>query len=198
MRSSPSASRSGGAGVGYVLERGFDLPPLMLTKDEAEAVALGAQWVVANADPGLARAALGVLGKIAAIVPEDLRPIVDDPAVGTPPARRPQDDHIDVARLRIWCREGRKLDIGYVDETGAVSERTIRPFMVGYVSTVRALMAWCETRQDFRVFRTDRLTTVVFHDERYPERSVTLRRRWLAMQRETRTGPRPAGRAVGD
>lgn len=184
----------GEAGVGYVLERGFDLPPLMLTTDEVEAVALGAQWVIAHADAGLARAALSVLAKIAAIVPEDLRPVIDDPAVGTPPARHRDDDPIDIARLRTWVREGRKLAIGYIDETGAASERVIRPFMVGYVATVRVLMAWCELRQDFRVFRTDRLAAIAFLDERYPERSVVLRRRWLAMRREKRAVPLSSGR----
>ena len=184
----------GEAGVGYVLERGFDLPPLMLTTDEVEAVALGAQWVVAHADAGLARAALSVLAKIAAILPEDLRPIIDDPAVGTPPARHWDDDRIDIARLRTWCREGRKLSVSYVDETGAASERLIRPFMVGYVATVRVLMAWCELRQDFRVFRTDRLAAIAFLDERYPERSVVLRRRWLAMMRQKRAVPSSSGR----
>src|SRR3974377_1254955 len=47
----------GEAGMGYILEKGFDLPPLMLTPDEIEAAVLGAQWVVGNADPGLGRPA---------------------------------------------------------------------------------------------------------------------------------------------
>ena len=178
----------GEAGVGYVLERGFDMPPLMLTSDEVEAVALGAQWVVAHADAALARAALDVLTKIAAIVPKDLRPVIDDPAVGIPPPNQARADAgVDVARLRLWCREGRKLAIGYVDETGAASERVVRPFLVGYVAMVRVVATWCELRRDFRVFRTDRLTAVAFLDERYPERSVVLRRRWLAMQRQQRS-----------
>ena len=183
----------GEAGVGYVLDRGFDLPPLMLTVDEVEAVALGAQWVVAHADAALARAAHSVLAKVAAIVPEDLRPVIDDPAVGTPPTRDRDDGHVDVGRLRKWCREGRKLAIGYVDETGSTSERVIRPFMVGYVATLRVVTAWCELRQDFRIFRIDRLTAIEFLDQRYPERSVALRRRWLAMMRERRTFVPPAG-----
>lgn len=170
----------GEAGVGYALERGFDMPPLMLTADEAEAVVLGAQWVAVHADDSLARAALAVLAKIAAIVPEDLRPVVVDPAVGTPPASRGADGVIDFARLRRWCRKGRKLAIGYVDEAGVPSERVVRPFMVGYVEAVRVVIAWCELREDFRVFRTDRVTTISFLDDRYPERPAALRRRWLA------------------
>ena len=66
------------------------------------------------------------------------------------------------------------------------SERVVHPFMVGYVATVRVLMAWCELREDFRIFRTDRLKTVTFLEQRYPERSVSLRRRWRAMMRDKR------------
>jgi predicted DNA-binding transcriptional regulator YafY len=177
----------GEAGVGYVLERGFDLPPLMLTTDEVEAVTLGAQWVIAYADEELARAALGVLGKVTAIVPEDLRPLFDDPAVGTPTPRdaRPVSG-VDVARLREWSRRGRKIVFGYSDESGVTTRRVVWPFMVGYVAMVRAVMAWCELRGDFRVFRTDRMSDVDFLDTRYPEHSVVLRRRWLASRADGR------------
>jgi predicted DNA-binding transcriptional regulator YafY len=172
----------GEAGVGYVLDRGFDLPPLMLTPDEIEAVVLGSQWVVAHADAALARAAVDVLAKVAHILPESLRDVIDDPAVGTPPRRRQRSpEHVDLARLRTWSRQGRKLTIRYVDEAGNESERTIWPFLVGYVTTARVLVAWCELRQNFRLFRTDRLVSVEFREERYPERSATLRRRWLAL-----------------
>src|SRR5499433_4453885 len=70
----------GEAGMGYILEKGFDLPPLMLTPDEIEAAVLGAQWVAGNADPVLARAAEDLKAKIADTVPERLRPFVLEPA----------------------------------------------------------------------------------------------------------------------
>ena len=177
----------GEAGIGYVLEHGFDLPPLMLTADEIEAVVLGAQWVAAHADPGLARAAVDVLAKVAAVVPPGLRGLIDDPAVITPPAWRARADaEIDVARLRAWSQQGRKLAIRYLDEAGCPSERTVWPFLVGYRDTVRMLVAWCELRCDFRMFRTDRLQAVVFLDARYPERRAALRRRWLDLMTERR------------
>ena len=93
----------GEAGIGYVLEQGFDLPPLMLTSDEIEAVVLGAQWVAAHADPALAKAAAAVLAKVTAVVPEGLRAVIEDPAVGTPAglarARRRGDRRREAARL---------------------------------------------------------------------------------------------------
>lgn len=171
----------GEPGVGYVLEKGFDLPPLMLTSNEVEAVTLGAQWVIAHADTDLARGAMAVLAKLAAIVPDDLRPLFDNPVVGTPPSREQLTGAtVDVARLREWSRRGQKIRIDYRDENGAVSERIAWPFMVGYVVTIRSVMAWCEMRQDFRIFRTDRIMAIDFLDEKYPEHAVVLRRRWLA------------------
>lgn len=180
------------AGIGYVLERGFDLPPLMLTTSEVEAVTLGSQWVIANAEPELARAALDVLAKIAAIVPEDLRAMIDNPVTGTlPPVQDGARPDIDIARLRLWSRTGRMLSILYVDEAGAETQRTIWPFMVGYVATVRVVVAWCELRSDFRIFRTDRIAEIAFQDRCYPARSATLRRRWLKAKEDanrTRAG----------
>lgn len=176
----------GEAGIGYVLDRGFDLPPLMLTTDEAEAVALGCQWVIAHADASLARAALDVLAKVAAIVPDDLRQVIEDPAVGTPPARAEVDDGIDIAELRLACRQGSKLSLSYRDGTDRDTERVVWPFMVGYVEGVRVVMAWCELRQGFRIFRTDRMAAAIVLDARYPDHPVALRRRWLAEFRATR------------
>src|SRR5260221_8279825 len=89
----------GEAGIGYVLESGFDLPPLMLTPDEIEAAVLGATLVSLRGDPALAKAAQDLIAKIGASVPERLRPIVLDPAVGTRPGPRLADDGLDMARL---------------------------------------------------------------------------------------------------
>jgi len=172
----------GEAGIGYVLERGFDMPPLMLTSDEVEAVVLGAQWVLVHADDSLARAAADVLAKIAAVIPPHLRAAIEDPAVITPPAWHERGDAgVDVARLRAWSLQGRKLTIRYSDADGRESERTVWPFLVGYLDSVRMLIAWCELRGDFRMFRTDRLVAIDFLETRYPEHRATLRRRWLAM-----------------
>jgi predicted DNA-binding transcriptional regulator YafY len=47
----------GAAGVGYVLRRGYELPPLMFTEDEAEAIAVGVRLLARTGDPGLQKAA---------------------------------------------------------------------------------------------------------------------------------------------
>src|SRR5712671_5521473 len=86
----------GEAGIGYVLQAGLDLPPLMLTPDEIEAAVLGAQWVARHSDPVLARAAEDLMAKIADTVPERLRPFVLEPASRARPGWRREPDRIDM------------------------------------------------------------------------------------------------------
>jgi len=168
----------GEAGVGYVLEQGFDLPPLMLTVDEIEAAVLGAKWVAGHADPALARAAEDLMAKILASVPERLRPYILDPSGGTPPACVMPKDGVDVGQLRAWIHAGRKLSLRYRDEQGRETERTIWPVAIGYMETTRLLAAWCELRRDFRHFRIDRVEEAAFLEERFPGRPAALRAKW--------------------
>ncbi|MBV9511688.1 MAG: YafY family transcriptional regulator [Caulobacteraceae bacterium] len=178
----------GEAGLGYVLDKGFDMPPLMLTPDEIEAAVLGAQWVSGRGDAVLAKAAQDLIAKIAAAVPERLRPFVLEPAAGAPPGRPFAPDGLDIARARAWIRAGRKLRIDYCDEQGAATSRVIWPVSVGYLETVRLLIAWCELRDGFRHFRTDRIAAADFLDEKHGQRPSALRARWLRERRAAQCG----------
>ncbi|MFA4950733.1 helix-turn-helix transcriptional regulator [Brevundimonas sp.] len=176
----------GEAGIGYVLDGGFDMPPLMLTSDEVEAAVLGAQWVAGRGDPGLARAARDLIAKIAATVPESLRPVVMEPAVSTPPAWQHAVETLDMARVRAAIHAGRKLRLHYADEQGRETQRIIWPCLVGYRETTRLLVGWCETRDDFRTFRTDRVVEADYLDDRYPGRPANLRARWFKLMEAER------------
>lgn len=174
----------GEAGVGYVLEEGYEMPPLMLTADELEAAVLGAQWVARRGDEALRRGALDLLAKIAEVVPDHLRPAVRASGLSVPPSARPEVDRIDVARLREWMRLQRKVEIAYQKTPeGPVDTRVIWPFTLGYFDTVSVIVAWCELREDFRHFRTDRVVNATFLEERYPERPEVLRAGWWEQER---------------
>ena len=187
----------GEAGIGYVLDGGFDMPPLMLTSDEIEAAVLGAQWVAGRGDPALARAARDLVAKIAATVPEGLRPVVLEPAAASPPSWKVMPETLDMSRVRAWVHAGRKLILRYRDEQDRESLRTIWPFLIGYLDTTRLLVGWCEMRADFRTFRTDRVVEATFLEDRYPGRPAVLRARWYAAREAERKASgcdvRPAG-----
>jgi len=168
----------GEAGVGYILEGGFDMPPLMLTPDEIEAVMLGAQWVRQRADPALARAAADLVAKIAAVVPEHLRPLLIEPASTSHTTRKNEPDAIDMARVRTAIRAQGKLHIAYRDEAGRETRRTVWPIAISYWDTARIIVGWCELRNAFRHFRTDRIVDAQFLEVRYTMPRPRLRAAW--------------------
>ncbi|MEE2691577.1 MAG: YafY family protein [Pseudomonadota bacterium] len=169
----------GEAGIGYILDAGFDMPPLMLTPDEIEAAMLGAQWVAGQGDETLARAAQDFVAKVIAITPERLRPFLLEPA-GSPATgcRQRPLDAIDMGALRAAIHAQGKVRLRYRAEDAAETERIVWPVAIGYFETVRIIAAWCELRGDFRHFRTDRVISADFLPERYPGRRSALRRQW--------------------
>lgn len=169
----------GEAGTGYVLDKGFDLPPLMLTADELEAAVLGAKWVAAHGDTALARGAEDLIAKLSSVIPAELEPVIVD--AGLHPVTRHNQtitDSVDIALVRNAIRTQTRLAIDYADEHGRTTSRTIWPFMIAYWESVRLICAWCELRQDFRHFRTDRVLTIEETGKRFPERVKVLRKRW--------------------
>ena len=177
---------SGEAGIGYVLDRHYDMPPLMLTPDELEAAVLGAQWVAQRSDPALARAARDLIAKITAAVPARLRPFIAEPSVSTPPPLSSPADGLNIVQVREWIRVGRKLRIRYCDERGRASERTIWPLLIGYGDAVRLLVAWCELRREFRHFRMDRIVDATFLDAAYEAQRRTLMAQWKQHMKQSR------------
>lgn len=166
----------GEPGFGYVLSAGYDMPPLMLTPDEIEAVVLGTQWVAQRSDPSLANAARDVMAKIGAILPKHLRAFITDASVGAKP--RVVVQSLDLRGVRLAIREGKKLKVRYRTPEGVETERTLWPVLLGYDEANCLLIAWCELRQDFRHFRTDRLLEVEALEMRYDLGKAELRRRW--------------------
>ena len=171
------ASIEGEAGIGYILKPGFMLPPLMFSEDEIEALVLGSRWVSKRADPRLALAASNALAKIAAVLPADLREDLDSSTllVGSSSTETPG---VDLAVIRAAIRAERKLSFAYTDAVGAGSQRMVWPFALGFFEKVRVLVAWCETRQDFRHFRTERISDLVVTETRYPRRLQALLKDW--------------------
>lgn len=173
----------GEAGIGYVLGAGYDMPPLMLTHDELEAAVLGAAWVAKRGDPSLARGARDLIAKIAQSIPVQLRPILLDAGLRPLSFKPVTTDRFDVSELREAIRDQRKVAIDYEDAEQRSSTRTIWPIFIAYMEEVRIVAAWCESRRDFRQFRTDRIRSVELMEDRYPERAAVLRKRWEVLHR---------------
>ena len=145
------------AGVGYRLPRHFDLPPMMFTVDEAEALLLGARMVQAWADSSLRVAAKTLLGKIEGVLPQERRKRLVDLPFLVPDFQVPPRAAHCLAELRQALREQRRVQITYIRADGEASERTLRPLGLIFWGFRWQFAAWCEWRQDLRTFRLDRI-----------------------------------------
>jgi predicted DNA-binding transcriptional regulator YafY len=168
----------GAAGFGYVLRPGFLLLPLMFGDDEIEALVLGLRWVAQRGDGPLGLAAADALAKIAAVLPPALRDKAEDAVLLAGPGEPVAPALIDLTGLRRTIRAERKLRISYVDGRGSRTERTIWPLALAFFDRLRVVAAWCETRQDFRHFRVDRIISAEPAGERYPRRRRALLAEW--------------------
>lgn len=147
----------GERGIGYIMRPGFDLPPLMFTIEETEAIVLSLALLERTGDEALKQAARGVNQKIAGAVPEPLRRVMEGRALFAWGTVAPPPPGLDLAIVRRAIRDEQKLEIAYRDELGRATERTIRPVALIYYSQTANIVAWCELRQAIRNFRTDRV-----------------------------------------
>lgn len=157
----------GEAGVGYRMNAGFDLPPLMFTKDEAQALVASVRLAQPRLDAALARQAEGALSKILAVLPRAARAAAESlalyaPAIGIDDTTR---QRLEVLRVATEARQ--KLRIDYLDAQEQPSQRTVRPLGSFYWGAVWTLAAWCESRAGIRSFRVDRIQALQVLDERF-------------------------------
>jgi predicted DNA-binding transcriptional regulator YafY len=158
----------GEAGFGYALEPGFDLPPISLTQEEAEALALGAKIVAAWSDRDLGRVAEGALAKIIAKLPKAQADAAQADIYVAPGQVRREKPSISLIELRHSIASRQKIRIKYESGDGAESERTVWPLALAFFGPVWLLLAWCESRSDFRNFRLDRIRNHAAAGETYP------------------------------
>jgi len=174
----------GEAGVGYRMRAGFDLPPLMFSNAEAQALVAAVRLAQPRLDSALAAQAEAALGKILAVLPPATRAAAEALALYAPDLGSDAATRERLLLLRGAIESRRKLRAHYLDLKGQASTRTLRPLACFNWGQVWTLAAWCETRADFRSFRLDRLSELqlldlTFRDE--PGRTLAdLQRRLRA------------------
>lgn len=169
----------GEAGIGYVMRRGYDLPPLNFDEEELEALRVGMSLLARSGDSALQRAAARIRDKVSAlrepaewlhVAPWGAPP--DDPAKGC----------VSLAMLRQAVRSERKLKLTYHDKDDVQTERIVRPVAVIYHLECNLLAAWCEMRGSFRHFRTDRIWNAEMLEDTFTCQGGILRQIWAEQE----------------
>jgi predicted DNA-binding transcriptional regulator YafY len=176
----------GAAGLGYTLRRGGEVPPLMFTPEEIEAVVVGVRLTDAFAGERLSRAARQALVKIEAVLPDALRERTERSRVFAPPvpSRAALRRRLDALHEAIDAR--RLTRLAYARGDGRESLREIEPLCLAFWGHAWTLGAWCRLRGGFRNFRVDRIRDVALLEERVPE---TAERGLAAYLAEVGAGP---------
>ena len=159
----------GEAGIGYVVRKGFDLPPLMFSEDEITALTLGARLVESWADASIATAAQSALSKIETVLPDDIKSSLGNTLLFSPFTRITPEISTTMAEVRFAADKRRKISLQYNDAKRNSSDRIIWPLGMFFWGSVWTIGAWCELRDDFRVFRLDRIKSLCVLDENYPQ-----------------------------
>lgn len=166
---------TGEAGVGYVLRGGYDIPPLMFTADELEAVLVGIRMVRAWSGQKLSQAAAEAMAKIEDVVPAGLRDTLTRSRLYVPDVMVTPEQRTILDHLRQAIGEARVLRFDYAREDGERSNRCCHPLGLYFWGKVWTLVGWCELRDDFRTFRPDRMSSVTLEDRTFrPQPGRTL------------------------
>jgi predicted DNA-binding transcriptional regulator YafY len=174
----------GERGYGYRLTEDYSLPPQTFGREEIEAIALGMAEVRHMGDPVLAKAALAVMAKVAASLPDDREQQLFHAIshVYRPEQRCAAMAHAEDIRQACWKEE--VLDIRYLDKSGIPSERTILPLAIMYTDRTQTLLSWCCLRQDFRMFRIDRIVEAKSSGTSFRPKRAALLREYLSKLRQ--------------
>ncbi len=166
----------GEAGVGYRMAAGYDLPPLMFSEREAQALVAAARIASSRVDDALAQDMEAAMAKILAVLPSASRAAAERLALYAPPRRIDAATGERLRQLRGATEQRRVVTFGYEDLRGAASTRRVRPLACVYWGEAWTLAAWCETREAFRNFRIDRIVVLEALDTRFrdePGKTIT-------------------------
>lgn len=175
----------GERGMGYVMDKGFDLPPLMFNDEEIDAVMLGAHWVKVNGDPDISRAAEDILTKIENVLPDERQKLMHSARQIVSEIVKPSDISISMPMVRQAIRQQRRSSTRYKSLKGEVTERMVCPLVTVFFQNIQLLVAWCELRQDFRNFRMDQFETFEMLDEPFSSEIASTLSEYLEKQKQS-------------
>ena len=159
----------GEAGIGYVIDKQYYLPPITFDADELEAIGLGISMVRQWTDESFAAKADNAFEKIQAVLPAELQGELQQITTWSMPAQDILPWTVSFSSLRECIRARRKIHIEYRDSGKQTTSRTLRPLALFFFSPAWLLASWCEKRNDFRHFRLDRIHTMRYCEDTFDD-----------------------------
>jgi len=158
----------GEAGVGYCLQAGSGIPPLMFNKEELEALVLGIRLVKSWGDDELAQAAESAKDKIKAVLPDRVQQVHERKRTKFLVPDHHRRSRVKFSEsIRLAIERSQVMQIDYQDEVGKPSKRKVNPLGMMFWGANWTLVAWCQLRDDYRLFRLDRMAIAETTEETF-------------------------------
>lgn len=154
-------------GVGYVLDKGHIVKPLMFTLDEIEALAMGAQMVKSFCGPDLHGPITQAMNRLVSALPDQLRQDYENTFLLARNTNKVDPLRISFTDLRGAMRDKSIVKLTYTDLREQTTQRTVRPLCLVFFGQVWVLLAWCESRNNFRSFRLDRIEKALITEKKF-------------------------------
>lgn len=158
----------GEAGIGYIMRDSFDLPPLMFTTQEIVALVAGARMVETWGGADMAKGARDALSKIRVALPDETILEQTRNAIAAPIHQLPEHVRHHIDRLNTAVTQRQKVAVTYKSIGGETSQRVLQPLSLWFWGTKWTLTAWCEAREDFRLFRVDLIEALELTGDNFP------------------------------
>ena len=172
----PVGSVSGPSG-GYRLRAGTAMPPLLLTDDEAIAIAVGLRTAARASVAGIEETSVSALVKLEQVLPAHLRRRVAalGSATITPPVAGPTVEPQHLTVIGGACRDAECLRFAYRSRDGSDSRRLVEPHSLVNLGRRWYLVAWDRHREDWRTFRVDRVARLAATGARFAPRKLPVK-----------------------
>jgi predicted DNA-binding transcriptional regulator YafY len=174
----------GEAGVGYLMDKRYLLPPVMFDIHELEALMLGIGMVKSWTDDEFAEQAVNAQSKILAVLAPQLLERMQQLVLYSMPSRSKIPWRVSFSGIRKCILERRKIELSYTDERGRSTKRRVRPLAMVFFGPAWLLAAWCEKRRDFRNFRLDRIDELDFGQEFFADEADKTLARYIESMQE--------------
>ncbi|MDM7859768.1 YafY family protein [Alteromonas sp. ASW11-36] len=159
----------GEAGVGYLIDKSYHLPPIMFDADEVEAIALGISLVSNWTDDNFAQKAQSAYQKIQATLSPEMLQELAQITTFSAPSHYKIPWQVDFTEIRECIRSKQLIQFDYQALDDTITQRTIRPLALTSFSPVWLLTGWCELRCAFRNFRIDRISNFKLLGQRFKD-----------------------------
>lgn len=178
------------AGVGYSLVRGYHLPPVMFTAEEASALFIGEKLVERFTDISLRKQMESALVKIRSVLPRDRQDYLDrlersTAVVACGSNLFPRLSSGTLVSIQQALAERRVLALEYQgSQRREMTRRQVEPLGLVYYADNWHLIAYCRLRRDVRDFRTDRICQLQLQNELFPGHADFSLQRYLAAAKD--------------